>query len=178
MVELEGRGMSAFSEIQRFRQPWLMALLGVIVALGVGPFAFGLFRQLVAHHSFGTRPMSDTGLVAATAISGTVCAAIVWLMLAAYLWIEVQTDALVIRFFPFIRGRRIPYSQIVQATACRYSPILEYGGWGVRFGRNGKAYNVSGNWGVQLELASGERLLLGSQRAGELAAAIEALRRG
>ena len=54
-----------------------------------------------------------------------------------------------------------------------YRPILEYGGWGIRYtmGR-GWAYNVSGNQGVQLELASGKRILIGSQRAEELARAI------
>jgi hypothetical protein len=37
------------------------------------------------------------------------------------------------------------------------------------------AYNVSGNRGVQLELVSGKRILIGSQQAEELAAAIEAV---
>jgi hypothetical protein len=34
------------------------------------------------------------------------------------------------------------------------------------------AYNVSGKEGVQLELANGKRILIGSQRAEELARAI------
>ena len=37
----------------------------------------------------------------------------------------------------------------------------------------GKAYNVSGNEGVQLELTNGKRILIGSQRADELADAIK-----
>jgi hypothetical protein len=36
----------------------------------------------------------------------------------------------------------------------------------------GWAYNVRGNRGVQLELANGKRILIGSQRAEELAGAI------
>ena len=53
-------------------------------------------------------------------------------------------------------------------------PILEYGGWGIRYSPFGKgwAYNVRGNQGVQLELANGQRILVGSQRADELARAI------
>ena len=47
------------------------------------------------------------------------------------------------------------------------------GGWGFRWGSSGRAYNLRGNRGVQLTLADGGRLLLGSQRADELAAAIE-----
>ena len=44
--------------------------------------------------------------------------------------------------------------------------------WRVRYGRAGKAYNVSGNRGVVLAFDHGRTLLLGSQRADELAAAI------
>ena len=39
------------------------------------------------------------------------------------------------------------------------------------------AYNVSGDRGVELTLKDGRRVMLGSQRADELAAVIEAERR-
>ncbi len=51
--------------------------------------------------------------------------------------------------------------------------LREYGGWGVKYGRAGKAYNVSGNRSVQLKLSSGKGLLIGSQRPEELAQAIQ-----
>jgi hypothetical protein len=54
--------------------------------------------------------------------------------------------------------------------------LLEYGGWGVRCGRGGSVFNVSGNRGVQLEFTDGRRLLIGSQQADELAASINELR--
>jgi hypothetical protein len=62
----------------------------------------------------------------------------------------------------------------VRWEARTYRPILEYGGWGIRYSPFGQgcAYNVSGNRGVQLELADGQRILIGSQRAEELARAI------
>ena len=54
-----------------------------------------------------------------------------------------------------------------------YRPIREYGGWGIRYGKNGKAYNISGDRGVQLELQNSKPLLIGSQRADELAQTIQ-----
>ena len=42
----------------------------------------------------------------------------------------------------------------------------------MRFGRRGRAYNVSGDRGVELTLANGKRVLIGSQRSEELAEAI------
>ena len=52
----------------------------------------------------------------------------------------------------------------------QYRPILDYGGWGIRWGPGkGWAYNVSGNRGVQLELLDGKQLLIGSQNPEKLA---------
>lgn len=165
-----------FVETQRFRQPWILGVLALCAA-GVVPFAWGMYQQIVLHRPFGDRPMPDNALIITTVLVTALTAAIIWLLAAAYLLVEIQDDALFFRFFPFLR-RSISYGDLRRAEARTYSPIGEYGGWGVRFGRNGKAYNVSGNRGVQLELASGERLLIGSQRADELAAAIQAKMHG
>ena len=52
--------------------------------------------------------------------------------------------------------------------------MREFGGWGIRVSRNGRAYNASGNTGVQLVLADGSHILIGTQRAEELLAALRA----
>ena len=98
--------------------------------------------------------------------------AIVLLFLAMKMTVQVDREFLRIRYFPLWR-KTIPLDDIVRWEARTYRPILEYGGWGIRY-RIGKgwAYNVSGNQGVQLELANGQRILIGSQRAMELAMAI------
>ena len=45
----------------------------------------------------------------------------------------------------------------------QYRPIIDYGGWGIRTGRDGeRVLNARGNRGVRLELADGSRLLIGS----------------
>jgi hypothetical protein len=69
-------------------------------------------------------------------------------------------------------NRTIAPAQIARWEARTYRPIRDYGGWGVRFGPRGRAYNVSGNRGVEITLANGKRVLVGSQRADDLAAAI------
>jgi hypothetical protein len=89
---------------------------------------------------------------------------------------EVRPDGLYIRFFPFhLHFKRFGPEDLSECTARTYRPIREYGGWGIRCGRNGKAYNVSGNEGVQLVFKSGKRLLIGSQRAEELEEAIRSI---
>jgi len=84
---------------------------------------------------------------------------------------EVRNDGLYIRFFP-LSHRIIPFENIKYCEVRTYRPIKEYGGWGIRYGRKGKAYNVSGNRGVQLKLSEGKPLLIGSQKPEELARTI------
>jgi hypothetical protein len=70
---------------------------------------------------------------------------------------------------------RIPLRNVVRAWARSYEPLSEFGGWGIRTGSGGRAFNMRGKEGVQLVLRSGQRVLVGSQRAEELAAAVREL---
>jgi len=91
---------------------------------------------------------------------------------------EVRADGLYVRYFPFhVRFKKISVDGLSECYTRQYKPIREYGGWGIRCGifRKGKAYNVSGNKGVQLIFKDGGRLLIGSQRAEKLEEAIRAI---
>jgi len=160
--------MVYFSERQRFRQPWLWALTLPSMAGTVGLLWYGMYQQLFLGRPWGNQPTGDTALIVMGVATSLLCLGILWLLWASELRVELRDDSLHVRFFPFLR-RSIPYARILRAEACAYSPIAEYGGWGVRYGRGGKAYNVSGNRGVRLEIEGGERLLIGSQRPEELA---------
>ncbi len=144
-----------FEENQTFRQPWLWGLMLAVLA--------GLLFALVT---------AQEGQIVLLAVLGLQLATCLFL-LSLRMTVQVETDFLRIRFFP-IWTKTIPLTEIVQWEARRYRPIREYGGWGIRYSwSKGWAYNVSGNQGVQLELANGQRILIGSQRAEELARAIE-----
>ena len=89
-----------------------------------------------------------------------------------YLDVVVDDDAVRIRYFPLTR-RVIPLADIVTATAREYRPIRDYGGWGIKgWSRRRIAYNLWGHKGVELMLQDGRSVLIGSQRATELEAAI------
>ncbi len=61
--------------------------------------------------------------------------------------------------------KEFPFSDILHAKAVTYSPLKEFGGWGIRFGSGGKsAWNIRGNRAVRLELAGGKIFYLGSAR--------------
>jgi len=71
----------------------------------------------------------------------------------------------------FLR-KRIAWEEIERIYARTYSPISEYGGWGIRYGQAGTAYNIRGNQGIQLELKNGKRLLIGTQQPQEFLEAV------
>ena len=73
----------------------------------------------------------------------------------------------------YVVTRLIPFDDIASAEDVHYRPIRDYGGWGIRFGRNGMAYNMRGDRGVKLTLKNGKQVLIGSQRSAELATAID-----
>lgn len=92
--------------------------------------------------------------------------------------VTVDEDAVRVRLFPLMR-RTIPLGDIAAVEARRYRPVREYGGWGIKGWSTRKiAYNLRGDEGVDLTLRNGRRVLLGSQRPAELAAAIRAARGG
>jgi hypothetical protein len=167
--------MPLFHEIQGFRA-WLQAAV-LAPAFVVGPlFGWALYQQLVQKRPFGNQPMGDRQLIVAASIAVAVTLGIAFLFYFSQLETTVCRDRLVIRYRPFhIRGRVFAMGEIEEAEAREYRPIIEYGGWGIRYGLSGMAYNVSGNRGVQLSLRDGRRVLIGSQRAEELAAAMAPL---
>ncbi|RLB57640.1 MAG: hypothetical protein DRI34_07235 [Deltaproteobacteria bacterium] len=167
-----------FHEEQRFRQVWIWVLVIVVCGGLMAVFAWGLFQQLVLGKPWGDkgRTMSDTALVLTAVGIYAFCIFMIWLFSNMKLIVEVRRDGLLVNFRP-LRRRLVKYQDIKSADAVQYHPLREYGGWGIRKGRGGWAYNVSGDRGVRLEMKDGSHLLIGSQREHELAEAIENMRR-
>lgn len=162
-----------FKEKQRFRQWWIFLIL-----IGVdGLFLFGVFTQVMGGQPFGDKPMSDTGLLTITG----------FLLLLTLLFISFRLDTIIredgiyVRFFPFhLKFKYFPWENLAKTYVRSYSPIAEYGGWGLRLGifGKGRAYNVSGSKGLQLEFSDGKRLLIGTRKPDELKKALDRIELG
>jgi len=162
---------ATYREVQQFRQKWLWIPLVCSTVATVGVIGYLLVRQLALGRPVGNPPMPDK-VLASIGIAVILCEALTLALLRAIALItEVRTDALYLRFYP-AGWKRIAFDDIRRCQARTYDPLMEYGGWGVRWGRSGKAYNISGNRGVQLELANGQKLLIGSEKAEDLEEAI------
>jgi len=167
-----------FREVQRFRQTVLWLILGLSLLLPLAIFGHAIYQQIILRQPWGNDPISDSMLIAITAAILLTDVGMALLFYSARLVTEVRTDGAFYRFFPFHRSfRRVPMARVRHVAATTYSPIGEYGGWGIRRGwpgtGRGKAYNISGNRGGLFEFTDGQTLLIGSQRPEEFARAIE-----
>lgn len=146
-----------FVERQAYKQVWVWILL-----LAVNGFLlYNLARQFFAEGR------SYDGNTVATIVS---CSVFVLVLATTILFFvmqldsEIRADGIYYRFYPFHKQmRRIKMEEITEAYVRKYNPIVEYGGWGPKKGPSGQAYNVSGNWGIQLVLNNGHRVLLGTK---------------
>jgi len=156
-----------YSEEQRFRQIWILLLVGFIALLAW----YSFLLQIVIGEPFGTNPAPDILVIILFVIFGFLFP--VWFIVMR-LEVQVTRTDLRFRMFPLhLQWRKLPLATIVKAETVTYRPILEYGGWGIRIGRKGWAYNVSGNRGVQVTLEGGRSFLLGSLQPERLATAIQ-----
>jgi hypothetical protein len=70
--------------------------------------------------------------------------------------------------------RVIPIGTIQKIEVVTYRPFADYGGWGIRLGRDGvRVLNARGDQGVRIDLVDGSKFLIGSQLPEELARALE-----
>mgnify|MGYP000010259526 CR=1 FL=1 len=163
---MESSKSVTYSEIQYMRHVWwLMLLVFGIAAL----MWWGLIQQVIMGAPWGSNPGPDWFMWLFWLIFGVGFPVAFYLM---RMIVEVQDDCVSIRYIPLTK-RTIMYSEIDVVRARTYQPIREYGGWGIRGGSNRNAYNVSGNRGVELTLIDGRSVMIGSQKAEELALAIE-----
>lgn len=56
------------------------------------------------------------------------------------------------------------WNDISECYVRKYSAITEYGGWGIRGLGKAKAYNVSGNMGIQIITKNNRKFLIGTQQ--------------
>jgi hypothetical protein len=140
---------------------------------GIGLCIYVSVQQLLYKIPFGNNPAPD-GLL------------IFFILLYLIIFILFQSTRLITeiddreiryRFYPFqTRFKTILRSDIEKMEVITYRPIIDYGGWGVRFGRKGMAYNVSGNIGLLISRKNGKTILIGTQKPDEMKEKLEGKR--
>ena len=143
-----------FHEEQRFRDSWIWVVIAV-------PMVFAVLALLTTRATSAVAPLSV--VIVAVGVAA--------LIGIARLETTVNDQAVVVRFHGLWPTRRILLEDIAEYAPMHYR-MWDSGGWGVHFGLAGMTYNVSGNEGIRFRMKNDARVLVGTQRPGELAAAI------
>jgi len=150
--------MKIFKEEQRFTQPLVFVLLimSFLVTVGI---------TLKEYFTEGSK-MTTTELLSVIGIFLACALPIFFFKLIT----RIDEKGIHYRFVPFhTKLKSILWSEIKSAHVRKYEAISEYGGWGIKgfLGKRGKAINVKGDIGIQLELKNSKKFLIGTQLESE-----------
>lgn len=148
--------MKPYNEVQRFTQWWVWLLLAVVFLSTIIPII-----ALSNENGF------DDSYLWAIILPFLLTIGAILIIYFTKLETIIDAKGIHYRFFPF-RKKMIPWQEIESCYVRTYNPLKEYGGWGIRFGFNGKAYNVKGNKGIQVVTKSGKKILFGTQNETEV----------
>jgi hypothetical protein len=156
------QGELLFREVQRFRDTWLWpALLTPAV----------LASAFVIYVGIEVAFLDDDGIVARDAVALAICfyilkgfGVLIVALYAARLEVEVRSDGLYWRMAPFQMKHRHVSREQLQTAQIRSSARQWRRGW--------RVYGVKGRDAVEVVIPNGQRLLIGTQQPGELAAAL------
>lgn len=158
--------MKVFKEEQRFTQLWLIIILifSSIVPISV----------LISEYKKNENSSS-------VALFLMILVVIILPLIIIFLFkltTKIDDQGIFYQFIPFhFSSKKISWNEISKAYVRTYDPIGEYGGWGFKGGffwsKKGKAINVSGDIGIQLELKNGKKLLIGTQKESEAKSVLE-----
>lgn len=165
-----------FREDQQFRSPLLWIPLFAVTAFCSGTIIWMVSRQVIQDIPFGDDAMSNERMLVLGGIIIVLNLVLLLFIASMKLQVEVTEAGLFVRFRPIHRKTRmIDLDGLTQVSSVQYRPAMEYGGWGIRYGRNGRAYNVTGDLGVRLDYDNGRHLLIGTRQPDTLKEAIDCM---
>lgn len=150
----------SITESQKFDSLWFFVILALVSVINLIIYVY----------------MKETDL---TALVATYAMTIVGGLIFFFFRLDTRYDqnGIEYKFFPFhFKWHSIPWYEVKEAYIRKYKPLMEYGGWGIRYSKHGKAYTTRGNTGLQLKLKNGKSLLIGTQKPDEITYMIDKLK--
>ena len=136
-----------FSEVQSGSRPMIYAILAFMVLLAI-------IEYIVV----------PVGAKMAVSLIMSIILGLVATMLFGFN-LETKIDAKNISLkIPVLLKTKIAVADIVSAEQFSYSPLRDFGGWGIRYGKGGIMYNANGNQSVKLVMKDGKIIYIGTQK--------------
>ncbi|HYA17794.1 MAG TPA: hypothetical protein VEF06_10025 [Bryobacteraceae bacterium] len=140
------------------------------LALLPAGFTILLLWQVILKHPQAQNKLSNREVIGWTIL--------LWLLYFRLNTVKMVTDLkpprLTVRLRGVFRSCKIPLAEIESVEVISFDPFRDFGGFGIRATRDGRACIASGTRGVRVNLRNGRLVVIGSQQPEALAAAIEA----
>lgn len=154
-----------FTETQKFNKWWHYLIAGLPLLFATGIY-LGTWVDLM--------PMKGQQKKGAVMITLIVALLLTVLFFLWFFLLKLKTiinsEGIAVNFFglPFCK-KTIKWDEIRSVSVIKYSPLIDYGGWGVRYSLtgNGWCYNVAGEYGIKLIRTNGKPFLIGTQQKEE-----------
>jgi hypothetical protein len=154
-----------FKETQKFRQIWLWIILVVTGLSTTGAFGYGIWLQVIGGQRFGNNPISNSALIITFILVLILNSGLSLLFGLSKLTTVIDKAGIEYKFSPFHTSSHFIYWNMIEKwEVIAYHPVMDYGGWGIKSNKQGKAFNVSGDKGLLLYLKSGKKILIGTQK--------------
>ncbi len=155
--------------------PWVLLLVWGCFLVGGGAVVREAYQILTGTGASDKVPGDAVVLVVIAGLCGLV--PVLFHLLMGVLIVEITQEEIVAKFGPLGPfKKRIPFDDIVSMEPVTYSPIREFGGWGIRFGGGGKsAWSTRGNRALVIGLKGGKKVYLGSEKPEHLQTRISAV---
>ena len=90
----------------------------------------------------------------------------------------ISQESIQVQIVPFnVYNKTFYWNEIRKVEVVTYSAIKEYGGWGYRVRKNGKAINPSGDKGLKIHFKNGTHLLVGTRKVDEMQQFLKSIKR-
>lgn len=152
-----------FKEEQRVTSKWIWLLVSCLTAV----YFYSLVELIFFDNKTINNPEQDWIFI----FFGIIPLILFLLLIKVKLVVVLDDEGCKFRFYPFhLKERVIRWEEIKKIHLRKYNPIFEYGGWGIRvlpFSKN-IAFNIKGNYGIQIELKNEKKILLGTSESVEI----------
>ena len=140
------------------------------IQLAFLPLAFTILLvwQVILKHTAARKTLSDGEVIGWTIL--------LWLLYFRLISVKMVTDLkplkLIVKLRGVFRSCKIPLADIESVEVITFDPIKDFGGFGIRSTKEGRACLAYGTRGVRVKLRHGNPVVIGSQQPEALARAI------
>ncbi|NBC02729.1 MAG: hypothetical protein GVY20_03395 [Bacteroidetes bacterium] len=143
-----------------------------IIVIGIALFLwYSVYQQIILGNPIGNNPAPNLVLIVIWLVIGIGFPLVLYSM---KLIIKIDSENFSFRLFPLhFRMHSYRLANIETMEVVTYRPILDFGGWGIRWGRKGKGYIISGKKGVKVHFRTGRPVYFSSDEPEEVVRAYE-----